>query len=449
MGKSLRTLVVRVRDERGDRDTGMTLVELMWAMVIFAIVAAATVAGLATALQTTRLDRNRLAASSLAARELEIVRNTFTGSPSGPGTIAATTFVTDPDPLPAGTAGSPLLVDGVPYTVTRNVEWLPDGTGQSPCDGGSAVTYPSLAVQVTVTWPKMGNVQPVQSNTVLTPPKGTLNTNLGFVGVKVLNAAGGRVSGQTVTMTGPGGTYSDTTAADGCAVFSTSTPGTYTTAINQAGYVDFYGNQNSTKTVVVSAGTLQQIQVSYDRAATVTVTMSTQVGFSVPTSLPMLTLANTGLQPTGTKTVTPSAVTTTVSGLWPFSDGYTMWAGQCAQADPAASGGTRNPALIVAPGATATSGVALAPVTVTVKNVLGLPQIGATVVAYPVNTTGCATTENPLTLGATDATGTLLTSLPAGAWKLQVNGKSPSGSWPVTPVLLPTTLGTTVAVNTT
>src|SRR4051812_32408670 len=92
---------IRAWHDRGasDREAGLTLVELLWAMVIFGIVASATVAGLATALKTTRLDRNRVAASNLAARELEIVRNVFSSSGTGPTTIASTTLVTNPDPL--------------------------------------------------------------------------------------------------------------------------------------------------------------------------------------------------------------------------------------------------------------------------------------------------------------------------------------------------------------
>ena len=65
----------------------------------------------------------------------------------------------------------------------------------------------------------------------------------------MLDSTGAAVKGTTVTLTGPGGTMTDTTADDGCAVFQTSTVGSWTASINQAGYVDFYGNQNATKNV--------------------------------------------------------------------------------------------------------------------------------------------------------------------------------------------------------
>ena len=133
---------------------GMTLIELMWAMVIFAFVATATVGALEMSMKTVRSDRSRVAASDLAARELEIVRNTFTGSATGPALVAD---ATNPDPLSAAARpASPLVVDNVPYTVARNTEWIVAGTGKSPCDGGATVAYPSMSVTVTVTWSQHG-----------------------------------------------------------------------------------------------------------------------------------------------------------------------------------------------------------------------------------------------------------------------------------------------------
>jgi prepilin-type N-terminal cleavage/methylation domain-containing protein len=438
-----------VRRARGthESDAGMTLIELMWAMVIFAFVATATVGALEMALKTTRSDRSRVAASDLAARELEIVRNTFTGSASGPGLI---TDATNPDPLPGGTAGSPLVVDNVPYTVSRNTEWIIAGTGKSPCDGGATVTYPSMAVKISVTWSLMGNTQPVTAYTVLTPSKNWVSsTSNGYAAIKVLDSTASPVKNTQVTLTGPGGTMTDTTSDDGCAVFSTSSVGSWTASINQTGYVDFYGNQNATKNVTIAVGGLVQATINYDKAATATVQEATQAGYNLPTSLPWLTFANTGLQPTGTRYVQAAGATTTVTSLWPFTDGYTMWAGQCNQADPAASGGTRSPAVVMAPGSSNSASVTLTGTALTVRTAAGLPVTNATVTATPVSTTGCNSTENPLTLGVTNSSGQLMTSLPAGSWTLKVSGKSPSGSWPSTAVLLPTSSPIAMTVTTT
>ena len=325
------------------------------------------------------------------------------------------------------------------------MQWLPTGTGQSACDGGSAITYPTLAVNVQVTWPRMDGVQPVTSNTILTPPKGVLSSSLGFVAIPVVNAAGQPSAGTPVTLTGPGGTSTDTTAADGCAVFSIATAGQYTASISVPGAVDYYGNATPSQSVQAAAGTLVKGKAfTYDQAATLNVKLTTDARYQIPTSLPQLTLGNTNLQPTGTKTVASTGATTALSGLFPFSDGYTVWAGGCQQSDPAAAGGTRT-ATVVAPGATQSVSVRLAPVTVTaVKGVN--PLAGATVVAVPSSTTGCGPTDNPLTLGVTDASGTLRTSLPAGAWTLKLSGMSPNGSWPSTPTLLPNSAPSSITV---
>ena len=240
----------------------------------------------------------------------------------------------------------------------------------------------------------------------------------------------------------------DTTASDGCAVFASSTAGTYTASISQSGYVDNYGNTTASKSVGLAPGTLTQVTINYDQAATLNVTMQTTAGYALPTTWPQDTLANTGLQPSGFKYVATSSATTTITGLWPFIDGYTSWGGSCTQADPAASGGTRSAAVVIAAGGTGASTVTLAPVTITVRKTSsgGILQPGVTVTATPSNTSTCAAAENPLTLGVTNASGALATSLPAGNWTIKISTKSPVGSWPTTGILLPTSAPSAVLV---
>jgi hypothetical protein len=52
----------------------------------------------------------------------------------------------------------------------------------------------------------------VESNTVLTPPKGTLATIQGFIAAKVLGADGTGVASLPVDITGPGGGQTRVTA---------------------------------------------------------------------------------------------------------------------------------------------------------------------------------------------------------------------------------------------
>jgi len=437
------TRALRRRISSAQPDSGMTLIELMFAMVIFAVVAAGALAGLVAADKTTRGDRNHVAAGNLAARELEISRNEFGSSAAALTTFAAGSLVTNPHPLPGGTAGSALVLDNVPFTVVRSVEWLAAGAGKSACDGGATATFPSLAVQVDVSWPQMDGSPHVISNTLLTPSKDVLKGGtLGFAAIKVLDYKGLPAEGRTVQLSGPGGTFTEVTADDGCAVFSTTVGGAYTASLNTSGYVDSYLVANPSKPVTVTVGSLSQATFSYDRSVTFNVTATTTGGFSLPLTMPGLTFSNAGLLPVGVKLVPSTGSSTNVTGLWPFvAPGYSVWSGTCTQSDPAAAGGTRPAGLYPTPGSSASTTVTLAPVLVTVLKG-GLPLINATVTASPVSTAGCTGVDaSPLSLGTTDSLGTLRTSLPAGSWKVMV-----SSSVVTTPVLLPTSGPTAITV---
>ena len=433
------------RLDHGGSERGLTLIELMVSMVVLAIASTFIVAGLIATMQTTRSSRNRLQASSLASREMEILRNEFNSSTTTALALGAANQVTDPHPLPGGTAGSALKIDGSPYTVVRNVEWLPAGTGKSACDGGAALTYPSLAVNVSVTWPRMGAVQPVVSNTVLTPPKNTLASNVSFVGVKVASVANVPQTSQTVTLTGPGGTFTDTTATDGCAVFALSNTGTYVASLNTVGYVDPIGNATPSLSFTVAAGTLTQKSFSYDQAGTLAVTLTTDSGYALPTTLPQISLYNTSILPLGVKAVASAAAATSITNLWPYVDGYAVWAGSCKQSDPTVAGGTRDAVVPLAPGASAAKSVRLAPVQVSVTTLAGLlPLANATVTATPASNTNCVAPDTLLTLGVTNSLGVLMTSLPVGKWTLKVNGKTGST---LTSTLLQTSAASSYALS--
>lgn len=414
-------------------DSGMTLIELMWALMIFAIAATGVAYGIMTATNTVRLNKDRVQAANLASREMEITRSEFMNSSTGATDLGATSLTVNPHPLPTGTS-----VDLTTYTVTRNVEWIPAGAGTSACDGGATVQYPSLLVTVTVTWPRMGSVKPVESRTVLTPPKNSLNSNLAFVGIKVLRADGTPAVGQAVSLSGPSSS-TRYTAEDGCAVFSLSSFGTYTAGLSTSGYVDNFGATAPTKTIVASAGTLSQASFYYDKAATLTTTFQAPSGYVLPVNLPKaFTLYNTGITPSGTKAVTTSSATTTVTNLWPFSDGYAMWPGSCTQSDPVKAGGARAANTVIAPGDSGTSTMTFSAVKIRARNSAGTALANATIVVNPVSATGCLAPENSgWLIGTTDSSGILMTSLPAGSWTVSVNGKSPLSAWPVTGNLVP------------
>ena len=97
----------------------------------------------------------------------------------------------------------------------------------------------------------MGEIPPVVSDTILTPPKNVLNAGNGYLAVKVTNRRGNANVNRIVQASGPGGVYSDKTGADGCAVFVLSIPGTYTVSMMEgsSGYISFNGSSSQTANV--------------------------------------------------------------------------------------------------------------------------------------------------------------------------------------------------------
>src|SRR4029453_3189487 len=305
-------------------------------------------------LELNRGNRNRSAAAYVAARQLEEVRaRSFTSVALGTTTCAYTTTSCN---LPS------------PYTVTQNVVWASPGSPSPPCDvpttRGAGLAY--KRVTVTVTWPDMGGVAPVSSQTLLTPPAGTYDPNEGHILVQAYDRDALPLAGQTVTLSGPE-TASQTTTRAGCAFFASLSPGTYTATMSTTGYVDRQGGQPTSQSVGVTASQITRVQFDYDRAATLSVGLVAPSGAVIPNGTSgygiSMTVANSNLT-VGYKSyrqsVTGSGTTRTITPLFPYASGYQVWAGDCADADPAFySGGSRGAVLASNQGATTTGSAAL------------------------------------------------------------------------------------------
>ncbi len=415
----------RWRDRVGDSaDAGFGMVELLFSMVIFTIIATAVAYGLQSATNSTRQDRNRIQAASLASRELEIVRQEFQDKNiDGPSLIGDAGTVVNPHPLKSQIAGNPLTIDGLPFTVTRTAEWLPAGAGSSACDGGAGVTYPVLAVNVKVTWGQMGSTQPVENNTLLTPRKKQVSGTDAYAAIKVVSAAGVGIGQMPVTITNGTTTLTTTTADDGCAVFQltgSATPEAYTASAFKTGYVSNTYTTTASGSLSIKAGTLARTSLAYDQAVTLVAKQTTKSGFSLPTQNAPVTIYSPDI--VGGTTVYPgTGATTTITGLWPSTAGYISWPGACKQSDPANAGASRDPAVMIAAGGSGTATQTLTAVQATVKNSSNNPVVGATVKAVASSTLGC-TTDAVLTLGTTNSSGVLKSSVPAGTWTIQANG---------------------------
>jgi type II secretory pathway pseudopilin PulG len=396
-------------------DEGMTLIEVVVALGLFAVMSSAVLVVLVSAITTTTDDKARLEAVSLASRELEITRDTFTSLTRGPDRVQANRVV-NPSPLPGGTAGQPIIVNNVPYTVVRTAQWSSVGSAASACDDGTTAELAYLRVKVEVSWPALGDRPPVTLNTVMTPPKGTYSSLQGHIGLKVIDSAGDPKPGVTVTAKASNGTtVSGATASDGCVLLAHLTAGSYTVTASQSGFVSLKGDPTASITAAVQAGQLWRGTIEYDQAASITATLVAPTGFTLPTSAVPVIIANSGLQPIGVKAITGTGNPRAVSNLWPYPSGYGVWAGACQDADPGLTGEPL-PTLTTDRGGNATTTVTLAPLEVHAP-------ANSTVTLTHARDTLCGTGAT-ITLGKTGADGVLMASAPYGVWQAVVGTTS-------------------------
>jgi prepilin-type N-terminal cleavage/methylation domain-containing protein len=400
---------------------GYSLVELVAAMAIFALVFAAVSLGIGRALDLNRNSRNRSTAAYLAAQELEEVRS----KPFDQVALGQTTcsYQTTSCNLPS------------PYTVTREVSWVAPATTSSSCNvpngsSGAALAYKRVTVRVT--WDDMRVVNPVTSQTLLTPPIGAYDPYDGHVAVQLFDRTAAPLVGQTVRLSGPE-SATQVSTGDGCVFFAYLDPGTYTVSLSTSGYVDRQGNQPATQTASVAASQITTLQFDYDRAATLEIGLVAPSGAVIPSGI-ATTVANSNLT-VGTKSFpeasTGSGVSRTVTPLFPYSSGYQVWAGECEDADPGFHpGGSRGAALASNPGGTASGSATLDAVDVVVLRG-GNGVAGATVEATHLAATGCPSGVTLTSTTTTDANGRLKLALPYGTWTIRATGSTTGVSTPI------------------
>lgn len=413
-----RVLTSRRRCASESADGGFTLVEVVVASVLVGILAATVLAVLIQTQSAQVGNRGRIAAANLAAREIDLVREQFAASESGPLDIAAAGVVTNPHPLEGGTAGQPLSVDGTPYTVTRSAAWNITGDGASACEGGSLVTYPTMTVTVSVTWPSMGSIKPVVSQTVLAPDKlHGVPTDDSFVAVLVVDQAADPAPGHTVRVANGADIRTGLTDSSGCAVVqvdpASGTGTDYSVTVSTPGHVDMSGSPAPTKsTGYVTPGTLNtSVSFAYAAAASVEVRLVDAAGnpASADAAGSQVTLVASEYSGASGNTVhTLTGSTSTITGLWPTT--YGAFYGTVA---PAEGYNT----VVLAPGGSATIDVVYVPATIPFA---GLPAGTTELVAAPLASASTCSGADVRTFPVSGATATV--TLPAGSWKFFVKG---------------------------
>jgi prepilin-type N-terminal cleavage/methylation domain-containing protein len=388
---------------------GVTLIELVIAVSVFAVVAAGFTLAMGTSLNITRNNRNRTIAANLASVEMDTIRST------------------DFEELEAGDPAPRVeTVDGVNYTIKRATSWENKAADTTACDAPGGAPEPSfLKATVTVTWPNMAGAAAVTSQTILAPPIGVYDPSAGHIAVKVLDSQAQPASGHLVTTDGPGGAQSRYTVA-GCAFFPFLAEGSYTVALGTTGFVDGEGNPTPSQLAAVSRGSITPVQFDYDEAATLELTLGDDPAYPVPALNGLdVTVANPALQ-LGSKVFAGTGSLRPIGNLYPYSDGYQAWAGNCPENDPQGltpegapiwpdpPGALRAPALASLPGQVTVGNIVMKRVEVQVTDFGGVPQPGRQVTASFAGNGSCSSLSADL--GTTDTNGKVFASLPYGSW---------------------------------
>lgn len=318
---------------RASDDSGLSLIEVLVAMMVFAIISIGIAYSLTSALAMTSDARSREVAANLAAQDIDLVRAVE-------------------DVFSVGEANKTFVVNGTTFRLHREASWIPSTGVDASCgSGGGQLRY--KRVNVAVEWDGMrAAASAVRSDTIITPGSRINDPDLGSILVSVITAAGTGSAGVTVTAV-PSSTANGAVAitetikptdAEGCTYILKVTPGNYDVTVSRAGYVDIKQAATSTSIVGVGKGTAASVAFQYDKAGLITASYASNAPAGttlIPTTLDT-TLRNTyGLF---NFAATTSARSKTFN-MHPF-DSYEVFAGRyvaptetsagCVAADPSA-----------------------------------------------------------------------------------------------------------------
>ena len=308
--RGFRRPFVRGRVRLHGDERGFTMVEVLAAILIFGILIGGIASMQSTTLNLIRNNRHRAVAANLASEEMDTVRSTAFEN------------------LAIGQAVTTRTIDSVDYTVTRESEWIPRNASAGACDAPSGSDPAYLRVNVFVTWPVMTGTAPVDSHTIITPPVGTYDEDTGHVAVRVLDRDAQPVGGVQIALSGTE-SASQFTNSDGCVFFAFLTPGGYTATASAAGFVSDQGVASPVQPVSVVQGAISSLLFAYDRAATLSLTLTGKdSGAPAPADVPLV-FFNTSILPTGLLSKPGTGIPRVVDGLFPYASGYSVWAGSC------------------------------------------------------------------------------------------------------------------------
>jgi type II secretory pathway pseudopilin PulG len=409
--ETLRHAVVRraLRVFRPER--GSMLIEVMIGALVLAITTTAVLNGLDGAQKTGGRNKARSVAAALAEQDQERMR---------------ALPVADLLPLVSTPYTRPVAVKGVDYTVTSSASYATDAGSASTGCSATAKTQTNLRILSSVTSPlTRGTVDLVG---LVTPPASSgFGSGQGRLIVKVFDRDDVGVAGATVALSGTA-SFSEETNASGCAIFPFAPAGNYTADISKFGLVSWEGTSSVTPapTLTSTAGqTTTYGQYYLDQPVTILAEFDTKVGSAAAVAAKSQYVVVNNPKLAAQRKVFSAAsalLQVPAASLFPFLDGYGLYAGQCTNALSNNPGGAL-PNTTLAPGVlpTATNPDLRVPsinIRVIRDDGAVMPVAVPPTAAIPATTVfiktadGCATTYPPQTIVNNPSTGGGLASLP-------------------------------------
>lgn len=317
-----------------DRDAGLSLVEVIVAMMVFAVVSVGVAYSITNSLVLTRESRARAIATNLAAQDIDLLR-----SVEDVFTVTSKSWSTQ--------------VGGFTFHVARTAEWTDAATTSTACGTGTgSLQYKS--VRVSVTYDGMRQVAaPISSATVLAPNDRINDPSKGTIVVEVTDASGAGRAGVPVTIgtaTPANGAAKPATPpvtdGTGCSYALRVEPGDYTVSISSSGMVT--PNQEKTASsspVTVEAGRTASASFAYDTAVSI---KAVPLQGMNPRPLLPTNLDITFRNVTRGDTVLAASAASPAT-LFPFSGGYAVMAGK--HIDPTTEANVTRSCLSVDPSA--------------------------------------------------------------------------------------------------
>lgn len=422
---AIRRALQRVRRS----DEGLSLIEVLIALLIFTVIILGAIASTTLVLRMTADNRGRLEAANLAQQYIDVARV------DGQNDLNALSNKTYPT----------ITVDSVAFTVTRTVSWINTNGADTGCTVGATTGNGSLLfrrVNIRVNWTGQSSAtQNIAADTILSPTSKINDPSLGTVLISVKSFSGSGTGNVTATLAPdasvPGNTAQvldptaqpDPTNSDGCAVANKVYPGTYTVTLSPptGQYRDQSQSPAPVKSVTVAAGDSGGTAFTYDPAWDFQNQYTSGVTAALPSNLTTSYVSTLGVFQT-TAPVSDQYLAPTVGGYSVYAGKYApdgTPGGSCLSTDPTAwptSAGGRTgkaPAPVVPAGGSpiATPSVPMGAVTVNVK--AATTTIRATTTTPANGDPGCAAGMTyTITRAATTKDGPITIALPWGTWAI-------------------------------